>query len=84
MKNKAKYLVFVGLASEVVILVLLGLELGKFLDKSYGWNGIGIAVGAALGIIIWLVHLTRALKQFTDDSENETDKQDPHNSKLDN
>lgn len=74
MKSKSKYLVFVGLASEIVVLVLLGLEIGSYLDKKYQLSGLGVAGGAALGIIIWLVHLTRATKQITDDNDNETNK----------
>jgi hypothetical protein len=66
-----RYAVLLGLGFELVVLVVAFLYVGAFVDKRMGWNGFGVAGGAVLALIIWLVHITVAMKAIeSEDPEN--------------
>ena len=69
--SMAKYLVFASIGFELIALELVLIYLGSQLDKKYGWPGLGLAAGAMLGLVCWLVHVVVLLKQFEKRAEKE-------------
>ena len=61
MKNLGQYL---GIAFELTGLIIVFLYVGKYFDEKYTLNGIGIAVGVFLALIIWVLHLIYMVKQW--------------------
>jgi F0F1-type ATP synthase assembly protein I len=41
---------FLGLGLEMAIGVGLGFAVGTWLDRRYGWNGMGVLIGTGLGL----------------------------------
>lgn len=59
-----KYLVFVAVASELVVLiVVLGL-LGQWLDKNYATKGLATLLGPLAGLFIWITHVAFLVKSM--------------------
>lgn len=55
MKNK--YLVFVGIGAELVVLETGLVFAGRYFDQTYGTKGLGVAGGCILGLVLWVFHL---------------------------
>lgn len=47
---------------ELVALEVTLLYAGRYVDTRLGTNGIGIAVGGLLGLVIWIAHLVKIMK----------------------
>jgi F0F1-type ATP synthase assembly protein I len=62
--GKKDYFIFFGLAGELVGLILVLSYLGYQADKSYSLGGMGVVVGALLGMFIWIFHIIRAMKDL--------------------
>jgi hypothetical protein len=67
MFNK-KYATLLALVMELVTLELVLIFAGSYVDRRMGWQGIGVILGATLGLAVWIFHLVIALKTLTDDS----------------
>lgn len=61
--QKNPYVYFIGLATELAVLIVTFLYLGRWVDGYMGWNGFGVAGGAFLGLGIWIVHLVSAMNK---------------------
>lgn len=69
----SKYLVLLGLGFELVVLVVAFLYLGRYVDQHMGWPGFGIAGGAMLALVIWVIHLAVVMKAIDRDSPPENE-----------
>ncbi len=61
--QKNPYVYFIGLATELAVLIVTFLYIGRWVDGYMGWNGFGIAGGAFLGLGIWIAHLVSAMNK---------------------
>lgn len=71
-KGMQAYAVLTALAFELVILVVFGIFLGRFLDQKIGMKGLATAAMIFLALAIWLVLLLRSLKKLEASSETKT------------
>ena len=62
--GKKEYLIFLGLVFELVALVISLVYAGYYLDQKMGWTGIGVAGGAILALVVWVMHLMRAFRNI--------------------
>ncbi|MES2768403.1 MAG: hypothetical protein V4596_04590 [Bdellovibrionota bacterium] len=62
--GKREYLIFLGLVFELVALVVSLVYAGYYVDQQMGWSGIGVACGAVLALVIWVIHLMQAFKNL--------------------
>ncbi|MFK8137384.1 MAG: hypothetical protein AB8E15_03395 [Bdellovibrionales bacterium] len=62
---------FMGLAFELVALVVGLVYVGSLLDKEYSLSGFGVAGGAVLALVVWIFHLTRAMKVLEESSDSD-------------
>lgn len=62
--GKKEYLIFLGLVFELVALVIMLVYAGHHLDIKMGWSGIGVASGAVIALIIWVLHLMQSFKNL--------------------
>jgi hypothetical protein len=60
--EKKQYFIFLGLIFELLGMVLAFVYAGHYLDQKYGWNGLGVAGGGILALLVWVVHLVQAFK----------------------
>lgn len=60
--GKREYLIFLALVFELLGLVVGLVFAGHYFDKTYGYTGLGVTVGAVLAIVIWVIHLVQAFK----------------------
>ena len=60
--EKKQYIIFLGLAFELVTLVIGFLYAGRYFDERFQLAGIGVTAGAILAIAIWVTHIYFALK----------------------
>ena len=72
-QKNTKALVFAGMGFELVGLILAGLYLGQYLDKNFGFGGLGTAAMAMLVLASWIWHLVILLKKFNEDDHAEPD-----------
>jgi F0F1-type ATP synthase assembly protein I len=59
-----KALAYVALAFELAGLVVVCIFIGKYLDEKFSLNGLGIAGGALMGLILWVIHVTVVLRTY--------------------
>ena len=57
-----KTLMYVGLGLELPGLIIAFIFAGKFFDEKYNLKGMGIAGGALLGLVSWVLHLVYVMK----------------------
>ena len=50
-------MVFIGMGFECVGVIVGFFYLGRWFDTHFGWNGLGAAVAAFVGLIGWVGHL---------------------------
>ncbi len=62
--GKREYLIFLGLVFELVALVVSLVYAGYYVDQHMGWSGIGVACGAVLALVVWVIHLMQAFKNL--------------------
>lgn len=62
--GKREYLIFLGLVFELVALVVSLVYAGYYIDQKMGWSGIGVACGAVLALVVWVIHLMQAFKNL--------------------
>lgn len=72
MENK-KGLIFIGLGFELVGLIMATLYVGRLIDETYGWSGLGVASMVLLGTAGWFYHLIILLKRFMEEDKSEGD-----------
>lgn len=66
--------VFVGIGMELVAIELTLIFIGYQIDQKMAWPGLALACGAILGLTIWLYHVIKLLRSYsegTDSDENE-------------
>ena len=51
------------MTTELAVLVVTFLYLGRWVDEYMGWNGFGVAGGAFIGLGIWITHLVSAMNK---------------------
>ena len=66
MLNK-KSAILLGLAVELVVLELILISAGAWVDKQWSWSGFGVIGGAIIGFGGWVFHLLVALKMSVDE-----------------
>lgn len=71
-KNAA---IFMALAFELAGLVVGLIFLGKYFDEKFSLGGLGIAGGAILALVVWIIHLTHAMKIMDNPDDNNEKKQ---------
>jgi hypothetical protein len=59
-----KYIVFSAMGFELVGIILGCLYLGKLVDDTYGWKGMGIVSFSILGLTGWLIHVVQLSKRM--------------------
>lgn len=59
-----KYLVFIGMGTELVGIIVVMAYLGKFLDEYLKTNGLMIALMSFAGLGTWIYHITFLLKRL--------------------
>ena len=59
---KREYLVFMGLGFELTALIIAGVLGGRWLDSEYQLKGLGVAAGCLGALLLWIIHLFRAVK----------------------
>jgi hypothetical protein len=64
-----KVLVFTAIGFECVGLVAACVLIGRWLDAKYGWNSMGSAMGAIIGVVAWVMHLLVLLRQLNKDDD---------------
>ena len=64
-----KALAYIALAFELAGLVVVFIFIGKYFDEKYSLKGLGIAGGALLGLILWVIHITVVLRTFEREDE---------------
>ncbi len=64
-----KALAYIALAFELAGLVVAFIFVGKYLDEKFGLKGLGIAGGALLGLILWVIHIVVVLRTFEKEDE---------------
>ena len=72
----SKSAIFIGMGFECVAVVVGFIYAGKWLDTQFGWGGLGVALGAFVGLFSWITHvllLVRALAKK--DNKSHTDPQ---------
>lgn len=62
--GKREYLIFLGLVFELVAMVVAFVYAGHYLDQKMGWTGVGVACGAVVALVIWVLHLMQAFKNL--------------------
>jgi hypothetical protein len=62
--GKKEYLMFLGLVFELLGLVLGLVYAGHYFDQKMGYSGVGVAGGAVLALLIWVLHLVQAFKNL--------------------
>lgn len=62
--GKKEYLIFLGLVFELVGLVVALVYAGYYFDQKMGYSGVGVAGGAVLALVVWVVHLMQAFKNL--------------------
>lgn len=62
MKNK--YIIFLGFGFELTGLIIGGLYLGGLYDDANKSNGLGRAIGAFAGLLLWCFHFYQANKKL--------------------
>lgn len=61
------YLLFVGIGLELVGIEVGMILLGQWVDERWGLPGVGVAVLGLGGLIVWLWHVVRMLRQLDED-----------------
>jgi hypothetical protein len=61
-----KYAILFALTSELVVVELVLIYAGSWVDQKYSWPGYGVICGAMIGLMAWVFHLILALKNFND------------------
>lgn len=61
--QKNPYVYFIGLATELAVLIVTFLYIGRWVDQQMRWNGFGVAGGAFIGLGIWIGHLVAAMNK---------------------
>jgi hypothetical protein len=64
-----KALVFTGIGFECIGLIVAFVMVGEWLDKKFGWGGLGAGIGGMLGFFAWFIHVLILLKQFNKEEE---------------
>lgn len=59
-----QYVVFLGLGFEILGLVVSMVYIGSLVDEHYHWEGMGVAAGAVLAMVAWLVHVIVILRRL--------------------
>jgi F0F1-type ATP synthase assembly protein I len=58
---------YLGIGLEICVGGLLGYAVGAWLDKRYGWNGIGVLIGVFVGLAAGMyLMIKQALKSNKD------------------
>ena len=57
-------IVFTAIGFELVGIMVFMLYVGQYLDKNYGWGGLGVAGLSMVGLGGWIAHLAYLLKGF--------------------
>lgn len=63
--QKNSWVLFLGMAFELATLVVTFLFIGRWVDGRFGFNGLGVAAGAFLGLGLWVFHLVLVMNQAT-------------------
>jgi len=63
-QQQTKYLAFLGLGGELLILMFGGAYLGQMLDQQYSLKGFGVIGMLLLGFITWVIHLIFLIRRL--------------------
>jgi hypothetical protein len=55
---------FVGIGFELVGIVLASLYIGGMLDRTFSWNGMGVAGTILIGTAGWIAHMIFLLREI--------------------
>lgn len=70
LESGGRFLLFIGLGTEIVGLILAAVWLGGILDEKMGTKGLFLSLLSFAGLIGWMVHILVLLKKTrSDDSE---------------
>ena len=64
-----QYLYFSALGIELVAIELALIALGNYFDQEMKWPGYGLAGGALVGLIAWLIQIVISLKRLDGNAE---------------
>ncbi len=67
--GKKAYTIYLALGFEFAGLIVAFIYLGRWVDQKYNLAGLGIAGGALLGMVIWIIHLVFAMRSLEKDDE---------------
>jgi uncharacterized membrane protein len=59
-----KSLIFTGIGFEAIGLIIGFVMIGRWLDNTYSWGGMGTAAGGVIAMVVWLTHVLILLKQL--------------------
>ncbi|MBX7230657.1 MAG: AtpZ/AtpI family protein [Bdellovibrionales bacterium] len=69
-QSKKKYgIAFIGIGSEIIAFLLLGVWFGKHLDEKFQLRGLATALSVLSGLTLWIIHLVYLLKKMNRPSE---------------
>lgn len=72
LSNKSKYLLFIGIGFELIGIQIGLILLGTWLAGIFEWPKAPlIAGGIVLGLVVWLAHIVRALRQISEKTDKE-------------
>jgi hypothetical protein len=71
MSTNRKYLAFIALPAEIMVLELGFFFAGRWLDKTYNWAPIGEILGPLIGFGIWIFHLTIMIRAVSSEKPSE-------------
>ena len=66
-----KGLVFIGLAFELLGIVIASVYVGNIVDDHFKLKGLGIGIVFIIGMASWTLHLVVLLKKFMKDMDDE-------------
>lgn len=64
-----------GLAAELIVLELVFIYAGRYLDEKYQWPQYGVTIGGLLALIVWLTHAVIMVKKIEKEEQEESKSQ---------
>lgn len=69
--EKKPYMIFLAMGFELAGLVTAMIYLGRWLDQKYSWGSMGVAGGAIIALVFWLIHFIYVARKLEKESESE-------------
>lgn len=63
MTDKGPYIQFIGIGLEIVVLVILAVWIGDWLDSKLDGHGLWMGLSVILALVLWFIHLIFMMKR---------------------